>query len=144
MTLRAGRRLRGDVAIDIGGVEVVHGRRFDLSKGKVRSKILDRVRSDDFDGSLSPPPCVTSLGHVTLAEQARQPCGLRSANWLRGFPRLQGRKHRQVRDAMGFIDFVFKVAGTLSQDGGYILLGIPRVWAGGMREIQALSGGGQT
>ena len=117
------------MAIDTAGVEVVHGRRFDLSKGKVRSKILDRV---------------TSLGHVTLAEQARQPCGLRSANWLRGFPRLQGRKHRQVRDAMGFIDFVFKVAGTLSQHGGYILLGIPRVWAGGMREIQALSGGGQT
>ena len=104
-------------------VDVVYGKEFDLTKTKVKKRLMERARAKEFDVLLASPPCAT-FSRARYSGRSGPPA-LRSAAWLRGFPRLQGGKRRQVRDANSFIDFVVEVAGEMSRAGGYVLIEHP-------------------
>ena len=76
-------------ALQVLEVDAVRGRGNDLRKASLRNRLLDEVRSGEFAVVVASPPCST-FSRARYSGLPGPPA-LRSADFLRGFPRLNDR-----------------------------------------------------
>ena len=97
------QRFRGRQGLEVREVDVVRGPGFDLSKARLRRQLLDEVRRGRFALVVASPPCSTFSRARYSGRPGPPP--LRSAEFLRGFPRLNGRNRDRIARANLFVDF---------------------------------------
>ena len=82
---------------------MIRGPRFDLSRARLRRQLLDEVQRGQFALVVASPPCSTFSRARYSGRPGPPP--LRSAEFLRGFPRLNGRNRDRIARANLFVDF---------------------------------------
>ena len=134
MYLFAGRKRVGDLGdwldrkagsdkLLLDQVDIIRGKQCDLAKGKLRSRLLERVRAGKVDLLVASPPCST-FSRARMSGRPGPPA-LRSAAWLRGFPRLRGKAAKKVKEANLFILFTVEILQAQSAAGGWWFLEHP-------------------
>ena len=76
-----------------------------LSKG-AHKKLLKRIEEDEFEVILASPPCATFSRARSWRDGGPRP--VRSERYPRGFPWLQARALKNVKDANNLVDFTIK------------------------------------
>jgi hypothetical protein len=128
--LFAGIQRKSDVASflkqgnwEVVELDILRNQHHDLTKSKLRQRILDQIRSGKYDAIIASPPCST-FSRVTYAND-NGPRPSRSLQYPRGFPWIQGEKKRIVEIGNILADFTFEAVLVQAELGRLAVIEFP-------------------
>ena len=116
------KRAGGRVVV-VNAVDVARGSDHDLTKKKLRKRVLEDVRAGLYFLVAASPPCST-FSRARMSGRPGPP-PLRSDACLRGFPSLRGHRRRQALEGNLFADFSVQVVQAQVKLGKHALLEHP-------------------
>ena len=109
--------------VEVKAIDILRHSKQDLTKERLKNNIIEDVRNGWYYMVVASPPC-SSFSRARYSGRPGPPA-LRSGEWLRGFPRLQGPNERKVMTANLLIDFVVALSEAQAVSGGLALVEHP-------------------
>ena len=128
--LFAGIQRKSDVASflkqgswEVAELDILRNQNHDLTRSKLRRKILEQVQSGRYDAIIASPPCST-FSRVTYAND-NGPRPSRSLQYPRGFPWIKGERKRVIEIGNILADFTFEVILAQAELGKLAVIEFP-------------------